>query len=81
MKARHLKLKAIQTGNLVEIYAEKKRKDGSTFTSAWLGTVDLPEFVEFVTYHFEDLRLRGYLPGIPAATLCEQFAFAASLKK
>lgn len=73
MKQRRLKLKAVRTENHVEIYSEKKRKDGSTFTSAWVGTLDLADFVAFVTHHYEDLRLSGCPPGIPAATLADRF--------
>lgn len=80
MKIRRLKLKALRTGNAVEIYGEKKRNDGATFTSAWLGTLDLPDFVEFITHHYEDLRLNGCVPGIPDATLAERFAFEEKSK-
>lgn len=76
MKQRRLKLKAVRTEGTVELYAEKKRKDGSTFTSAWLGTMDTADFVEFVIHHEEDLRIHGCLPGIPAATLVEQIMWA-----
>lgn len=80
MKNRRLKLKAIRVGNTVELHAEKKRNDGSTFTSAWLGTIDLPDFIEFVTFQYDDLRIHGCLPGIPAATLMEQFEWEAKRK-
>lgn len=82
MRNRFVAIKVLHsTETWFDLYTEKKRKDGSTYTQKHVGQIQRDEWIAFIMRQHDYLRLNGLLPGIPAATLAERFKFEEEQKR